>query len=231
MRSFPGRAALRGSAGWASGRARGDALRCGRGRGPLQAGPAAPFVAASCRPTPPPRRIPHRFGASVLPLRLRPLRLVARPESAAADLRSMAHVRMHKPGRDRPDGTEAALPRGPSRSRPTARLRSRSGAEPSRAGLRSKTARGETVPEYGGKARTSSGRDGVARRRERRRESTRRASDARESARSARRPSDPGFGNSFSRADAAWGAPRPNASPRRAGLAAAAGLWHDAGPP
>ncbi len=228
-------------------RVRGVALRCGRGRGPLRAGPAAPCVAASCRPTPAPRRIPQRFGIAVLPARPRPLRLVACPVWAAADgsgRRVVACSRrggaptgpprrdggrrrrgprasgaatagrceagcgasarragQRRRGNEPPDGphraasapaarsrpqAEAALPRGPSRSRPTARLRSRSGAEPSRAGLRSKTARGETVPECGEEASVRRVRDGIAMTTRPTRGSTREAEEARETARTHR---------------------------------------------
>ena len=76
---FPGGARYSAPRAEAARRARGGGLRCGRGRGPLWAGPAPPFVGASRRPTPPPRRIPHRYAVSVLPARPHPLRLVARP--------------------------------------------------------------------------------------------------------------------------------------------------------
>ena len=76
---FPGGARYSAPRAEAARRARGGGLRCGRGRGPLRAGPAPPSVGASRRPTPPPRRIPHRYAVSVLPARPRPLRLVARP--------------------------------------------------------------------------------------------------------------------------------------------------------
>ena len=50
-------------------------------RGAKQPATARPRV----RPTPAPRRIPHRYAASVLPARPRPLRLVARPFWAVPD--------------------------------------------------------------------------------------------------------------------------------------------------
>ena len=75
-----------------------------------------------------------------------------------------------RPQRKLRSRTQAAMPRGPLRRRQTARLRSRSVAEPPRASLRSKIARSETVPESGGKASARRVRDGIARRRERRRE-------------------------------------------------------------
>ena len=82
---FPGGARYSAPRAEAARRARGGGLRCGRGRGPLRAGPAPPSVGASRRPTPPPRRIPHRYAVSVLPARPRPLRLVARPFRAVPD--------------------------------------------------------------------------------------------------------------------------------------------------
>ena len=82
---FPGGARYSAPRAEAARRARGGGLRCGRGRGPLRAGPAPPFVGASRRPTPPPRRIPHRLAVSVLPARPRPLRLVACPFWAVPD--------------------------------------------------------------------------------------------------------------------------------------------------
>ena len=87
-RFFPGGARSSASRAEAARRARGGGLPCGRGRGALRAGPAPPFVGASRRPPSPPRRIPHRCAASVLPARPRPLRLVAHPcgrSRAAAD--------------------------------------------------------------------------------------------------------------------------------------------------
>ena len=245
-------------------------MRCGRGRGPLRAGPAPPCIGASRRPTPAPRRIPHRYAVSVLPARPRPLRLVARPFWAVLHSRarrsfagvprgdaparpptrdggrtrrgprasgvataggceagcgaSARRAGWRRRGNEPPDGphraasvpaarprpkAKAALPRGPRRGRPTARLRSRSEAEPSERDREAGSRGRKTVPEYGGKANARRVADGIAMTTRPKRELPREAEEARETAatRCARATPDSGTASQEPTPPSAAGAP------------------------
>ena len=89
---------------------------------------------------------------------------------------------------------KAALPRGPRRGRPTARLRSRSEAEPSERDREAGSRGRKTVPEYGGKANARRVADGIAMTTRPKRESPREAEEARETAATRRARATPDSG-------------------------------------
>ena len=104
---------------------------------------------------------------------------------------------------------KAALPRGPRRGRPTARLRSRSEAEPSERDREAGSRGRKTVPEYGGKANARRVADGIAMTTRPKRESPREAEEARETAatRCARATPDSGTASQEPTPPSAAGAP------------------------
>ena len=112
--------------------------------------------------------------------------------------------RVYQIGRDK-----AALPRGPRRGRPTARLRSRSEAEPSERDCEAGSRGRKTVPEYGGKANARRVADGIAMTTRPKRESPREAEEARETAatRCARATPDSGTASQEPTPPSAAGAP------------------------